>query len=288
MPSPGATTRRYGGNTPCVQVGVGPETLILDAGTGIRELGRWMVSHPGPQQASLFLTHYHWDHIQGFPFFSPAYDPDFRIHVLGPTQETGTAETLVRGQMRPGYFPVPPEALSARIEYGDLAGGAMDKEGTRIRTMRMRHASFTVAYRVDHLENTLVFIPDNELVGGHYPVDSRWRERLVNFISGADLLVHDAMYTDQEYPDREGWGHSTFSQAVALAREAAVKRLHFFHHSPERTDDELDGIVDSFRNRLDSEGEGLDVDAAREGREFDFSRSSYGFPRQQGPEVTAG
>jgi ribonuclease BN (tRNA processing enzyme) len=173
-------------------------------------------------------------------------------------------ESLIRGQMGPLYFPVPYEALSARITYQHLDQGHWEHDGVRMRSMRMRHTASTVGYRVEAFGKSVAFIPDNELVGGDYPVPTRWMDDLIDFISGADLLFHDAMYTEEEYRSREGWGHSTFTQVLELAAESGVKRLQFFHHHPARTDQELDDIVQRFREAVAERGLDVQVDAASE------------------------
>jgi len=174
-------------------------------------------------------------------------------------------ESLLRGQMGSVYFPLPYEALSANISFQHLNQGMWEHDGVRMRSMRMRHSSFTVGYRVDAFGSSVVFIPDNELIGGEYPVPSDWMGRLVDFVTGADLLLHDAMFTDDEYSSRVGWGHSTFSQAVELAERSQVKELQFFHHAPGRSDQELDLILQDFREEVAARGLNLEINAAAEG-----------------------
>jgi len=267
VPSPGQATVRYGGNTSCVEVRAGDCRIILDAGTGIRLLGE-QLSSSSTKRASIFLTHFHWDHIHGFPFFAPAYDPEFELRIIGPAQEGLDMESLLRGQMESVYFPVPYETLGARTSFQHLNQGTWEHDGVQMRSMRMRHTSFTVGYRVDAFGSAIVFIPDNELIGGDYPVPSDWMDQLVDFVSGADLLLHDAMFTDEEYPSKRGWGHSTFSQAVELAERGQVKELQFFHHLPGRTDQDLDLLVQHFREEVGTRGFSLEINAAAEGGPF--------------------
>ena len=265
LPSPGPSTVRYGGNTSCVEIQAGDCRIILDAGTGIRALGEKLKLETTTRRASIFLSHFHWDHIHGFPFFVPAYHPDFELRIVAPAQEGVDVESLLRGQMGPMYFPIPYDALSANISFQHLNEGSWEHDGVRMQSMRVRHTSFTVGYRVDAFGRSVVFIPDNELIGGSYPTPSGWMDSLLDFVSGADLLLHDAMYTTEEYLAREGWGHSTFSQALDLAERAQVKALHFFHHAPGRSDEELDRIVGHFRKEVGDKGLDLDVQAAAEG-----------------------
>jgi phosphoribosyl 1,2-cyclic phosphodiesterase len=265
IPSPGPTTARYGGNTSCVEVRAGECRIILDAGTGIRELGEELAKDPSARSATVFLTHFHWDHIHGFPFFAPAYDSDFSLRIIGPRQAESDVESLLRAQMGHVYFPIPYDALSANLSFQHLNEGVWEHEGLRMRAMRVRHPSFAVGYRVEAMGVSVVFIPDNELLGEGYPTDPGWRDELLKFVGEADLLLHDAMYTEEEYRARKGWGHSTFSQALDLAGAAGVKALRFFHHAPGRSDAELDRFLLEHRERASGLGLPLEVDMAADG-----------------------
>ena len=267
IPSPGPATAGYGGNTTCVEVVAGDCRIIFDAGTGIRLLGDKLIADGGKKKASIFLTHFHWDHIQGFPFFGPVYDPEFNLSIVGPMQENMDVESLFAGQMGPVYFPIPYEALSASLTFDHLKEGTWEHNGLRMRAMRMRHPSNTVGYRVESQGKSVVFIPDNELVGGDFPTPAGWRNALEEFASGADILFHDAMFTDEEYANLEGWGHSTFSQTLELAERAGVKQVFFFHHAPRRSDAELNQILDHFRKQVAERGLDLGVHAAFEGKQ---------------------
>jgi phosphoribosyl 1,2-cyclic phosphodiesterase len=266
IPSPGPATAGYGGNTTCVEIQAGESRIIFDAGTGIRLLGDKLMAEKA-SKAAIFLTHFHWDHIQGFPFFAPVYNPEFNLRIVGPEQDGMDVESLFAGQMGPVYFPVPYEALSANLAFDHLNEGVWEENGIRMRAMRMRHPSYTVGYRVEAFGRSVVFIPDNELVGGPFPTPSGWRDKLEKFVGGADILIHDAMYTDNEYPRMEGWGHSTFSQTLELAERSGVKQVFFFHHAPERSDRELNHILQGYRNEVGERGLDLEVHAAFEGKQ---------------------
>lgn len=267
IPSPGPATADVGGNTPCLEVRTADgHCLIFDAGTGIRELGRRLTEIGDADHADLFLTHFHWDHIQGIPFFVPLYDAtrSFRIH--GARQGDTDIQTLFAGQMGPTYFPIPFEKLAARLEFRHLESEPWLEGDVEVASMRVRHPSYTHGYRVRVAGRTLAYLPDNELVGASYEVDhAGWRGELIDFLQGADLLYHDAMFTEEEYTRREGWGHSTFQQAVELAEEAQVKRLLLFHHAPERTDEALARILGELRDDLARRASTLELDIAREG-----------------------
>jgi phosphoribosyl 1,2-cyclic phosphodiesterase len=288
IPSPGASTARFGGNTSCVEIRAanGPR-LIFDAGSGIRALGHDMCASGAEQEGIVFLTHFHWDHIQGFPFFVPLYRPSTRISIVGPEQrigdlsglasvgaeqKAGDIRSLFAGQMGPVYFPIPYEALSAKLSFHHLNHGTFEGDGYRVSAMRVRHPSFTVGYRTEIAGRVVTYVPDNELDGDMYKeVDKdagSWAEAFTEFVRGSDILIHDAMYTTEEYRHRHGWGHSTFEQVLELATRAEVPHLVFFHHSPERTDTELLGILDRIRGAARAAGHTLTIDAAEEGRDL--------------------
>lgn len=268
IPSPGPRTSRYGGNTTCFEVRLGDQRLIFDAGSGIRQLGVDLLENGGLYQ-HIFVTHFHWDHIQGFPFFPPLYQPDIHLKIVGPKQNNIDVRSLFAGQMGPIYFPVPFSMVAAKMSFDHLNEGSWDVGDIHLRTMRVKHPSWVIGYRIEAAGKVICFIPDDEVDGAGYEVEDGWRERLVDFVRGADLLIHDSMYTDEEYPSRIGWGHSTFSQSLRLAEEAQVKKLLFFHHDPQRSDDELDAIVDGIRNEATARGCTVAMEAAAEG--FDFS-----------------
>lgn len=265
VPSPGPDTARYGGNTPCIEVRTPAGNLvILDAGSGLRPLGD-SLAHGAVVTADLFLTHFHWDHIQGFPFFAPLYDASTTLRVHGAPPHGLDLAGLLREQMSPTFFPVPFDALAARISFHRIDRGVRSIADVDVSCFPLRHPGATLGFRVRAGDATLAYLPDSELVGGDYPVEPGWRAALVDFVRGADVLFHDAMYTEAEYPQREGWGHSTPAQAVALAEEAGVARLFLYHHAPARSDRQLDELVTRKRAELRRRGSMLQLFAAREG-----------------------
>lgn len=260
IPTPGPSTLRYGGNTSCLEVRAGGRRYVFDAGTGIRALGR-CAGADGPVEAELFLTHFHWDHVQGFPFWAPLYRADSRVRVHGPPQDGAGVASVLAGIMAPSYFPVQLHALAARVEFADVGSRPWTDGTVEIAALRVCHPGFTCGYRLRAGGASLAYVPDNELGGA----DAALYRRIVDFAAGVDLLVHDAMCRDEEYSRYPGWGHSSLSDAVRLAEDAGARRLLLFHHSPERSDDELDGIVRDLRQTLVDRGGALQVDAAAEG-----------------------
>ncbi len=270
IPTPGAHTARYGGNTACVEIRTGDGHLvILDAGTGIRGLGKQLAGLQAPDgvRAHIVLSHAHWDHIQGLPYFAPFFRKGNVITVWGPKQGTVEMGEILRLLMAPVVFPVPLDALAATLEVKHVDTAPIDTEGCTITSMRVRHPAVTLGYRLETPDGTsIVYVTDDELgPGGQYDVGAKWRERFVKFIGDADLLIHDAMYTPDEIATHSGWGHSTYAEAVELAREAGAKRLALFHHEPEHADDSMDTVADRAREIARKGGGKLEIIAAAEG-----------------------
>ena len=272
IPTPGPSTVRYGGNTPCVELRTGDGWLIiLDAGTGIRELGRTLLERGNgkPIAADIFLTHTHWDHIQGIPFFAPLFRKGNRFTVWGSRSLQSRIGRVLRDQMSPVVFPVSFEELDAQVEFRELAEGRRSGQGYEVSAMAVRHPGGALGYRFstgNANDRALVYVSDNELSNeARYDDPAGWRERLVEFVRGASVLVHDTMYTSSEYGSFVGWGQSTHDQAVELALDAEVERLVLFHHRPERSDDEVDRCVEGCRAIVARRGRALEVVAAAEG-----------------------
>jgi phosphoribosyl 1,2-cyclic phosphodiesterase len=227
-----------GGNTSCVELLCGTQRLILDAGTGLRQLGAGLMQsqQATDRSATLLLSHYHWDHIQGLPFFAPAYSDKFNLKVIGPQpteQPKASVRDLLAHQMNGPYFPVGMDAMRAQMEFGALVPGESMRIGdVAIRTCAARHPNTCIAYRVEYNGHTVVYATDTE----HNPDNPEPDANLAALARDADVLIYDAQYTEDEYATKRGWGHSTPDAATLLAQHAGVKQLELFHHDPSHTD----------------------------------------------------
>ena len=241
IPSPGAETVRYGGNTSCVEMRVGGQRLIFDGGTGIRVLGKSLLKQM-PVEAHMFFSHSHWDHIQGFPFFVPAFAKGNCFHIYGAIAPNGaTMKQRLSDQMNHPNFPVPIQVMQSDLKFYDLyPGDVMTLGDVTIETGPLNHPNTAMGYRITWNGRTVVYATDTE----HFP--DRIDENLMHLCRDANMLIYDACYTDEEYHDPKapkiGWGHSTWQEALKLAKAANVKKAVIFHHDPSHNDDFLDGV----------------------------------------------
>jgi phosphoribosyl 1,2-cyclic phosphodiesterase len=237
IPSPGPATMGIGGNTSCVEVRAGKAILIFDGGTGLRLLGKKLIKEGGPIVAHMFFSHVHWDHIQGFPFFEPAFVKGNEFHLYGGNNVSRTLEETLAGQMDHPNFPVDLGAMGAAMTFKDLPeGGSVDIDDgsgghVRVTTARGNHPQGVFAFRVEHAGKVAVYATDTE----HY--DGRIDDKLVALANEADVFIYDSQYTPEEYAAKKGWGHSTFEEGAKLAKLAGAKKLVLFHHDPTQNDD---------------------------------------------------
>ncbi|MGN6242400.1 MAG: MBL fold metallo-hydrolase [Motilibacteraceae bacterium] len=263
-PAPGAEFDRYGGHTSCVAVAPGdaPPSLLLDAGSGLRQVAALLGGRPF--SGTILLSHLHWDHWQGLPFFASGLRPGARVSVMAPEQ-AGPAEKALTGMMVPPYFPVEFEGLGAGWSFGWTQPGVHEVEGFRVTALEIPHkASRTFGYRIEDGTASLAYITDHapSFLGAGRHGDGPLHEAVLTLAAGVDLLITDAQHVRSQFPGVAFLGHATAEYAVELAQAAGAKRVVLFHHDPERTDDELDDIVRSLSCST------VPVEAGRQGRVF--------------------
>ncbi|MEK6711586.1 MAG: MBL fold metallo-hydrolase [Nitrospinota bacterium] len=289
LPKPAPNVMRYGGNTACVEArGADGALIVLDCGTGSHGLGRELLSAGRePPSGRLLLSHTHWDHIQGFPFFAPLFVRGAQWEIYAPGFAGHKLERILAEVMSYNHFPVPLDELGATIRYHDMTEGAFGAGSIRVTAQYMNHPTMTLGYRLESGGAAIVYIPDHEpnalsppeAAPGARPVH-REEQRHVDFLAGADLLIHDAQYTLEEYRGKIGWGHSPVEQAVDYALAGGVKRLALFHHDPWRDDAQVDALAEMARGRVRASGRALEVFGAAEGEVFDLPEK---LPARPGP-----
>jgi diguanylate cyclase (GGDEF)-like protein len=274
IPTPGHRTSIYGGNTSCVEVCTADgTTIVLDCGTGVRMLGLDMLRRPGPHRIHLLIGHTHWDHIQGFPFFTPAFLPGAELNIYGSAAFQRSLEDSLSGQMQYSYFPVKLHELASRLHYTELEEGFFRIGKVLVEIQYLNHTAPTIGYRLSADGATVVYVTDHEPFSNsasppfYHPGD----QRHIEFLQGADLVIHDAQYTTEEFRTKLGWGHSPADYATDVAIAAGAARLALFHHEPTHDDHAIKQIEDDQRTRVASMKGSLDVFAAAEGMDIDVT-----------------
>jgi phosphoribosyl 1,2-cyclic phosphodiesterase len=291
---PGSSTLKYGGNTSCVELSSeNKDCIVFDAGTGIRPLGLDIAKRGKPfPEINLLISHTHWDHIQGFPFFVPCYIPGMVIHAKGPVHfsETQSLQSIFDIQMRYDFFPISNEQLAAKIDYETLKETSFQIGSVKIQTQFANHPILSLAYRVTENGRTVVYTGDHEPYQNLFKSDKETptkeeedpmfgnieatveaaNQRFVNFIRGAHVLIVDCQYNPEEYrTSRRGWGHSSWDYCLKWMKEAAIEEMILTHHDPMRTDQALDQMLESVRTEAKVQGLNPDkIHLAEEGREF--------------------
>ena len=288
LAKPGPLTVRYGGNTSCVSVETASGTLlVIDCGTGVHELGQHLLAtRKGPIRGHVLISHTHWDHIQGIPFFTPLF---LAGHQWDFYAAQGFGESLretLAGQMEYTYFPVTPEAFNASVHYHHLGEGSFRIGDALIRTRYLNHPALTLAFRIEVDGAVLVYACDHEphaveAAGGGELAGEDLEH--VAFLSGADLVIHDAQYCAEEYADKIGWGHSTVEYAVRVAAAGGVRRLALTHHDPLRHDQAVDAMIEQLRRQRAQDCAALEVFPAAEGMEIELVGSAP--VREEGPSA---
>ena len=260
-PVPGKDTIIYGGNTTCVEINLKDgKKVVIDAGTGIRSLGNEYESHSEPVDIYLLMTHIHWDHILGFPFFFPIYKSSTKIQVDGYSQGVKGLRYSFDNKMGDGFFPIRFEELKSSIAFSDtLTKGHLELDSTRIDSIPLRHPQGGLGFRFREDDKTLVFLTDNEL-----DLKGKSLGRYVQFCQAADILIHDSQFIPEEVSSHTGWGHTDYQSAIHLALEAGVKKLILFHHAPERKDSDLIKIAILCQDYLEEKHSGLEIEPAKE------------------------
>ncbi len=287
IPTPGKDTVRYGGNTPCVELKLDDNNLIiLDSGTGIKNLGNYLIRKGESTRAYIMITHPHWDHIQGFPFFKPLFISGNEFTIVVSGAKTKTLEQIVADQMDRVYFPVRLSELKANIKFLQVGEEEFKVYDATVKTIYVNHPGFTLGYRISFNNKTVVYISDNEpfdreitpyLFNWEKEVVERFEKipgdpnkRIFEFVKGADLLIHDTTYTPEEYVEKVGWGHSHYLFTLRVAHEGGVKRLLLFHHDHTHTDSMLDQIFEHCKNELKKKKYKFNLLIAAEGMEIEI------------------
>ena len=287
IPTPGKGTVRYGGNTPCIEVRLNRDDLIIfDAGSGIRSLGDQLMATGESIRAFIVISHPHWDHIQGFPFFKPAFISGNEFTIIGPHSRHVTLRQMMAHLMDKAYFPIQLHELKANIKFL-----MMKEESTKVfdavlSSLYVNHPSFALGYRLDMAGHSLVYVSDNEpfdrevaisvknvdsvIVRKYAESKADPNQRLIDFAKNVDILIHDATYTPEEYVNHVGWGHSHYLFCLKIAHEAGVKKLILFHHDQTHDDATLDDIVNKCRREIRTRNYRFECYAAAEGMEMEW------------------
>jgi len=287
IPTPGKETVRYGGNTPCIEVRLNNNDLIiLDAGTGIRALGDGLMATGASVRAFIAISHPHWDHIQGFPFFKPAFISGNEFTIIGPQPRNVTLRQMMAHVMNKTYFPIQLHELKANIKFIPMKEGSTKVFDATLSTLYVNHPSMALAYRLDAAGRSLVYVSDNEpfdrevaiSVKNVDPVVVRKyteskgdpNQRIIDFAKGAEILIHDATYTPEEYVNHVGWGHSHYLFCLKIAHEAGVRKLVLSHHDQGHDDATIDDMLGKCRREIKTRNHRFECHAAAEGMEMEW------------------
>ena len=274
LPVPGPRTLKYGGNTSCVSLDIGRDRhFILDAGTGLRQYSLELMEHQGGRfNGRFFISHPHWDHLNCIPFFAPFYIPGNQISIMGPPQADRSFRSLIDAQMDGVFFPITINEFGASVTIDDIQEGEFLFDGVRVTTLRLRHPGHCIAFRFDHCGRSMAYVTDNEL--GKMDADDPYIQKLLSFIAGVDVMIHDTTYFDDEYPNKINWGHSSISQVVRLAHMGGVGRLYLFHHDPEHDDQAIERKLAFAETLVGQLGSTLECAIAVEGQSYSLNMAA--------------
>ena len=290
-PTPGPTTLRFGGYTACVEVRTRENKLIiLDSGSGICELCNTLMGN-GPVDAHRLISHTHWDHIQGFPFFGPNFVPGSHLRIIGPKGSMKSLQSAFADQMDPAYFPLSMDQMPVKLEFIEMAPGEVfEAAGVKVIPHTLHHPIATFGYRLEENGHSVVFATDNESYedpdvlaakadeihereggGAEGDLAGLWHDHFIEWCRGTDLLIHDAQFSREEYKTRVGWGHSTFDYSLLVARESGARQLAFFHHDPGHSDHQIEAMVEeALGSPHHRQHRGLIAFPAAEGQEIEL------------------
>jgi phosphoribosyl 1,2-cyclic phosphodiesterase len=289
-PAPFGSHLRVGGNTSCVELRVDNHILVCDGGTGIIPFGNSLMAQPDIKELTIILTHYHWDHISGLPFFVPAFVPGWKVYIYGPGDSQQEIERRISGQMVDPYFPVEVETWLADIHYLKANHSRLEYGPFKIETFNVHHPGSTFGYRIQVHNKTIIYASDNELSFIQKSIEDRraemneeeWRlhkamlaeERVksLDSIRNADVFIHDAQYTPEDYAKKRGWGHSCYLDTAAFAMEAGVKELYLFHVDPNYNDDKVESLHRTTLKLIHEHQSNMKCHIAREGFLIDIDK----------------
>ncbi len=266
IPVCGPSFTKYGGATTCLTVqSQNKDLIIIDAGTGIRNLGSRLIQEQKTHIRLLF-THFHWDHVIGLPFFKPIYQEGVRIDIHAPQPKKESLKSLIQKLFGPPFFPKSWDALSAEVHFYPIDASLLELGSLTIHPIPLNHPNGGFGYKIIEQDRSFVFLSDNEL--GYQHAEGLEYSDYLKVIKGADLLIHDAEFSDVEYEKTRGWGHSSVSDALRLGMDAGVQRFGLFHHNQERIDDDVDGLVKKCRQTLAPSNANMECFAVGAGTEI--------------------
>ena len=291
IPCPGRSTIEFGGNTACVEIRADKRPVIVDLGTGVKPLGDYLLANDlknGPMDIDVFISHTHWDHIMGFPMFTPIFIPSTKMRIMGPVSyNDDTLESIISDQLSYRYWPVRQIELAAKIEYRELKETTLDMGGgLKLITKYLNHPILCLGYRFEYQGKTIITAFDHEPYRNLFPTDPNdpsydaeaaregekaameENDRILQFYHGADVLIHDTQYTAAEFEKHLGWGHSSYEYAIEAACQSEVKKLVFFHHDPNSNDEYLEALEEQYRNQIKGKSN-LEIIMAKEGCSVD-------------------